>query len=256
MALPAGGVVGQIADRVERLAGRAAGDHGAQAGERPRRPAPARPRSRPGSRAARPCARQPTSPQAMSPGFGPTTRHPVRRQPRQVAPRRRRAPTSAGSSPGRPAPACRTPAAAVEARSSARPAAILRHQVGRRRRHHHQVRLARQPDVAHLGLVGEREQLARRPSRRRGSPRTRASRTARAAGGQHAAERQPALAAAPDQLQAFVGGDAAADDQEHPPAVRHRPHRICNLREQRGVRGGESKGGAYARSVIARFRLC
>ena len=39
----------------------------------------------------------------------------------------------------------------------------LRDQIGGRRRDHDQVRLARQPDVAHLGLIGQGEQIAEHP---------------------------------------------------------------------------------------------
>ena len=47
----------------------------------------------------------------------------------------------------------------VAARSSARPAAMLRQQIGRRRRDHQQVGGARELDVAHLAFVGERKEV-------------------------------------------------------------------------------------------------
>ena len=55
---------------------------------------------------------------------------------------------------------------AVVARSSASPCAMLGDEVGAGRRHHDQIGLPRQADMAHLALVGEREEIADRPCSR------------------------------------------------------------------------------------------
>ena len=89
----------------------------------------------------------------------------------------------------------------------------LRHQVGGGRRDHDQVGLARQPDVADLALVVEIEQVdedaiagQRRDRQRRHELRRRP--------GHHAPHLVAALAQAADQIEALVGGDATADDQQ------------------------------------------
>ena len=89
----------------------------------------------------------------------------------------------------------------------------LRHQIGRRRRDHHQVRLAAELDMAHLGLVLEIPQrgidlfLGERGERHR-------SHEMLAAAGQHAAHPHPRLADQPDELARLVGRDPAADDEK------------------------------------------
>jgi hypothetical protein len=101
----------------------------------------------------------------------------------------------------------------VVARSSALATGHAGEERGGGRGDDEQVGLAREPDVADLGLVGEREQLgvdlvaAERGQRERGHELRRGA-------GQHDPEREAAVAAAPDQLQALVGGDAAADDEQ------------------------------------------
>ena len=88
----------------------------------------------------------------------------------------------------------------------------LGQQVGRRGRHHDQVGLARQADVADLALVVEVEQfgehalVGQRADRERrhellGGP------------GHHGAHGDAALAQAADQVEALVGRNPAADDE-------------------------------------------
>ena len=90
----------------------------------------------------------------------------------------------------------------------------LGEQVGGGRRHDDQLRLAREADVADLALVVEVEQFAEhalageRPDRQRRDE-------LRAQPWSSPPARPPALAQPPDQLQAFVGGNAAADDQDN-----------------------------------------
>ena len=122
--------------------------------------------------------------------------------------------TCARSSPAPSAPACRWRAAAVEARSSARPLRHLGHQVGRRRRHDHE--------------IGRRATARYGPSRPRRSARTGRCRPCRrtaprrdsgvtnccAAAVRIGAHGGAALAQPAHQFQRLVGGDAAADDQE------------------------------------------
>ena len=99
----------------------------------------------------------PNSPQAIAPSSGPDDVDAARRQARQVAPGSPGAATCARSSPAPPARACRWRAAAC-GEVVGEPGRHLRHQVGGRRRHHHQIGAARELDMAHLALVGQREQ--------------------------------------------------------------------------------------------------
>ncbi len=96
----------------------------------------------------------------------------------------------------------------------------LRHEVGGGRCDDHEIGLPRQPDVAHLGLVGEREELV--VDLLLGKARDRQGRDELGPGaGQDGAKGQPALAAPADQLEHLVGGDAAADDQKNTPLLLH-----------------------------------
>ena len=94
-------------------------------------------------------------------------------------------------------------------------------QIRGRRRDHHQIGLARQPDVAHLGLVGEREQVAEHLVAGQARDRERGHELG-AGAGQDAAHRRAALAQPADQLEALVGRDAARDDQQNPLALHRR----------------------------------
>ena len=88
----------------------------------------------------------------------------------------------------------------------------LRQQVGGGRRHHDQVGLARQADVADLALVVEIEQLGEDAVAGQRADRQRRDELLRRPG-QDRAHADGGLAQAADQLQALVGGNAAADDQ-------------------------------------------
>jgi hypothetical protein len=96
----------------------------------------------------------------------------------------------------------------------AEPVRHLGQEIGGRRRHHHEVRLPRQPDVADLVLARQIEQLridpifAERPDRERRHELLRRRR-------HHHPHPRAAFAQPADQLEALVGGDAAADDQEN-----------------------------------------
>ena len=103
------------------------------------------------------------------------------------------------------------------------PAGHAGQRVGGGGRHHHRVGVAGELDVADIGLVGPVEQVgmgALAGERRRGE---RGHEFLRALG-EDAAHRGAALAQSPDQVQRLVGRDAAADDEEDPPAV-ERSHR-------------------------------
>ena len=97
MALLAGGAVGDVAHRIDRLMGRARGHQHALAGERASAAGPARLPSSASAAATissgsamRPMPASPRS--AISPSPGPTTDDAVGREPREIAPRRRMAP--------------------------------------------------------------------------------------------------------------------------------------------------------------------
>ena len=93
----------------------------------------------------------------------------------------------------------------------------LGEQVGGGRRHHDQIGLARQADVADLALVVEVEQVGEHALVAERADRQRRDELLRRPG-HHRAHGDAALAQAADQLEALVGGDAAADDQHDAPA--------------------------------------
>jgi hypothetical protein len=90
----------------------------------------------------------------------------------------------------------------------------LGHQIGGRRRNHDQVGLARQPDVADVEFMRRVEQVgidapaADRACRQR-------SDELRSRLGENAPHDDAAFLHAPYEIERFVGGDAAADDQQH-----------------------------------------
>ena len=211
MALPAAGAVGDVAHRIDRLMRRAAGDQRVPPGQRPR-PAPAAPRSPPGSPAVRPAGR------------GRIRCRPSRPRP---APRRGCRATRSSAMlacvaacshmrtfiAGATSTGLSVASSTVEARSSARPAAIFARMFGGGRRDHHKIGAARELDVPHLAFVGQREQvgvdlaLAQRLQRQRRDE-------LRARVGQHAGHAAASAAQQADQFQRLVGGDAAGDDQQ------------------------------------------
>ena len=89
----------------------------------------------------------------------------------------------------------------------------LRHDVGRCRRNHDKVGLARQPDVADVVLVLAVEQVREHLAAGERADRKRRHEFPRALGhdGPHV---DPALAEPPDQVERLVGGDAAGNDQQ------------------------------------------
>ncbi len=173
VALFARGAVGDVAHRIDRLAGRAGGDQDALAGRgrsarwRAQEPFGARRRSP----AARPCGPVPASPRsAISPALGPTIRTPSRCKLRDIALRRR----------GRPH--LRVHRRRQQDRFVGREqdgggeivgmaVRHFRHQVGGRRRDHDQIAVAREPDMADVELAladrTGRYRRARRRARRR-----------------------------------------------------------------------------------------
>jgi hypothetical protein len=99
----------------------------------------------------------------------------------------------------------------------------LRHQVGRRRRDDEKVGIARQLDVSHLGLVGEREQVRVHLVLGQGGDRQRRhERLARL--GEDRPDMGAALPEPADQIEALIGRDAPADDEEDALALERRLH--------------------------------
>ena len=94
-----------------------------------------------------------------------------------------------------------------------------RDQIGGRRRDDDEIGLARQADMAHLALVGQRQEvvidlvLAERGDRERRHELLRRR-------GHDAAHRGAALAQPADQVEALIGGDPAGDDQQNAPALK------------------------------------
>ena len=97
----------------------------------------------------------------------------------------------------------------------------LGQQVGGCRRHHDEIRFARQPDVADIKLalrieqVGKNATTAERPGRQRRDELLRRR-------GQDAAHRRPALAQPADEVKALIGRDATGNDQKNAPSLEHR----------------------------------
>ncbi len=88
----------------------------------------------------------------------------------------------------------------------------LRHQVRGRRRHHDQIALARETDMAGVELALGIEQIGIAALVRQRACRKRCHELLRSPG-QYAADVDLPLLQPPDQVQRLVGGDAAADDQ-------------------------------------------
>ena len=94
----------------------------------------------------------------------------------------------------------------------------LGHDVGGRRGHHHDIGLLPQLDVGDVALGGQRERVGvDRPAGER-LQRERGHKFG-AGTGQDAAHLGAALPEPPDEVEAFVGGDAARDHQQHPLAA-------------------------------------
>ena len=145
---------------IDRLVGRAAGDDargGPASGAVGR---DQRPRSPPGSPPARPCGRGRTRCRPWRPRPGRPCCTPRACQRGQIAPASRAWCHIRTFIAGAISTGLSVASRAVVARSSAMPLRHLGHDVGGGGRHHQQVGLARQLDMAHLALVGEREQVA------------------------------------------------------------------------------------------------
>ncbi len=89
----------------------------------------------------------------------------------------------------------------------------LGEQVGRRRRDDQEVGVARQADVADLLLVVEIEQVGEHALRRQRADRKRRHELGRGAR-HHGAHGGAALAQPADEVEALVGGNAAADEEQ------------------------------------------
>ena len=217
VALLAGGAVGDVAHGIDRLVRRAGGDQhvaarpvGRVAAAGKRRGLDAR-RSISGTSASRPTPASPRS--AISPTLGPTKAMPSACSVRDVALRSPDATTCAGSSPARPAPACRSP--------SARRWRDRRH--GRRPSRASRSAVAGATTIRSASRDSRMWPISRSSSRSNRSVNTRSLVSAPTdsgvtncgrRAGHHAAHRVAALAQAADQVEALVGGDAAADDQQ------------------------------------------
>ncbi len=90
----------------------------------------------------------------------------------------------------------------------------LGEQVGRCRRHDQEIGVARQADVSDLLLVIEIEQIREHALRRQGADRKRRHELGRGTR-HHGAYGGAALAQPADEVEALVGGDAAADEEQN-----------------------------------------
>jgi len=115
----------------------------------------------------------------------------------------------------------------------------LGHEVRGSGRHHQEFGAARQLDMAHLGLVGEREQVVVDPAAREARHRQRCD---EALGGfrHHGPDLGAALAQPADQVERLIGRDAAPDDQQDPPP---RQNFIHNHRVSHAVLAEDSREG-------------
>ena len=87
--------------------------------------------------------------------------------------------------------------------------------VGGGGRHQDQIGFPHQPDMAHLGLVGEREEFAIDLVAGQGCDGQRGYELG-AALGENDAEGETPLAPAANDVQRLIGGNAARDDEENP----------------------------------------
>jgi hypothetical protein len=93
------------------------------------------------------------------------------------------------------------------------PRGHLGHQVGGSRRHHKKIGLSRQPDMADVVLVSAVEKLGEHAVGRKRTDRKRCHELL-CGRGHHAAHLGAALAQATNQIEALIGSNAAADDQQ------------------------------------------
>ena len=90
----------------------------------------------------------------------------------------------------------------------------LRHQVGGGRRNHHKIAFAGETDMTDVELAGRVEQLGEGGFAKQCAGRQRRDEM-RCRPGEDAAHGKAALLQPADKVERFVGGDAAADDQQH-----------------------------------------
>ena len=166
----------------------------------------------------RPMPASPAS--AISPAFGPTTATPSstrRARLRRVAGCSHMCGFIAGAiSTGRSV-ASRT----AEARSEARPPAILAMRSAVAGATTIEIGLARQPDMADVEFGRGIEQVGERPLARKRAGRQGRNEFLRRFG-EDAAYGKRALLQPPDEVERFIGGDAAADDQQNASCARCR----------------------------------
>jgi hypothetical protein len=123
-------------------------------------------------------------------------------------------------------------------------------QVGGRRRHHDQIGVARQPNVADVELARRIEQLGKRALAGQCAGRQWCDEFLRRLG-ENAAHDKPALLQPANEVERFVGGNAAADDQQHAPrgaGMAHVP--LIRLLLRRAAR--PFAGGSIADSTVGR----
>src|SRR5262249_183987 len=129
---------------------------------------------------------------------------------------------------------------------------------GRRRRHHEQVGVARELDVAHLAFVGQREHVA--VDAVLAQCLQREGRDELGAGlGKHAAHRRTAFTQAADELERFERRNAPCDDQQNPLALEHGSPAYHNTRLAKVYSPVSNKAQNTARrncSTDRRRRIC
>ena len=218
MALPSAGAVGDVAHRIDRLVRRSAGDQRVASGERPRRREQRLDRGEDRRRFGEPARAEfvaghralvRTHDVNAARGQQGHVRHGRRMLPHPHVHRGRHQHRLVGGQQQRRGKIAR------EARGH------LRQDVRRGRRHHDEVGAARELDVPHLALVGQREQVgvdlafAQRLQRQRRDE-------LRARLGQHTGDAAASGAQQTDQFERLEGGDATRDDQQDALHADHR----------------------------------
>ena len=211
-ALLAGGAVGDVAHRIDRLMGRAGGDQHPLAGERTRLRRAQKPLGGAGDfQRLRHPADAGLAGFGHFAGIGADHGDAVARQLRDIAAGRGIVPHQrVHRRRQQDRPVGREQDGAGEIVGMA--LRHLRHQVGGRRRHHDQIAVARQADMAGVELALGIEQIGVGALARQRAGGQRRDELLRGPG-QHAADLDVPLLQPPDQVQRLVGGDAAADDQ-------------------------------------------
>ena len=244
VALLAGGAVGDIAHRIDRLVRRAGGDQHALALEQLRgavRQQAARRRRR--FPAARPCGRgRARSASAISPSLGPTSATPS-----AASCARLRCVALFAHICGFIAGASRIFASVASstavARSSAWPPASLAIRSAVAGATTIEIGFARQADVADVEFMRRIEQVGEHAPAGDGAGRQRRDELLGGLG-EDAAHGELAFLQPADEVERFVGGDAAADDEQH---MLGRRRRGPCLRRRQGRRSGPARRGRSPR---------